>query len=304
MYVPLGLSFEVPMRARTLIPSRVLRQCIILLGAAAAGCSSRDSLTQPGTVALDLEPTSVIIPLGSSLTLDATLTRSGSLSGSAVLTVSGAPAGVGAVVSEVRTTGAVTTARITISVAASVVPASYNLNVLGSVSGLSVMRPLVLLVPLPTGLLAQWAASATASSQYTATEWSASQATGPPSVGGCSDNPLAWASLAPGGVEWLELGFKDGVRPTEVRIYENFGVGSLVKVEVKAQNGAYHTVYTALPASLACPRVLTIPVSGIGDFVNGVRLSFDQSVLQDWNEIDAVRLTGYLPGAWLDVRPP
>jgi hypothetical protein len=300
---PFGLSVEVPMRARTIIPNRVLRQSIILLAAAGAGCSSRDSLTQPGTITLDLEPTSVVIPLGASLTLDATLTRGSSLAGSVVLTVSGAPAGVGVVVSEVRTTGLVTTARITISVAASVVPASYSLNVLGSVSGLSVMTPLVLLVPLPTGLLAQWASSATASSQYTTTEWSAGQATGPPNVAGCSDNPLAWASLGPGGVEWLELGFQDGVRPTEVRIYENFGVGSLVKVEVRAQSGAYHTVYTALPGSLACPRVLTIPVSGIEDFVNGVRLSFDQSVLQDWNEIDAVRLTGYLPGDWDYLRP-
>ena len=241
--------------------------------------------------------------MGSSLTLDATLTRSSGLSGSVVLTISGTPAGVGAVVSQVRTTGAVTTARITISVAASVVPASYSLNVLGSVAGLSVMAPLALLVPLPTGLLAQWATSATASSQYTTTEWSAGQATGPPNAAGCSDDPLAWASLAPSGVEWLELGFKDAVRPTEVRIYENFGVGSLVKVEVKAQNGAYHTVYTALPASLACPRVLTIPVSGIEDFVSGVRLSFDQSILQDWNGIDAVRLTGYLPGDWDYLRP-
>jgi hypothetical protein len=291
------------MRARTIVPNRVLRRSLLLLAAAAAGCSSRDSLTQPGTIALHLDPTSVVIPQGSSLTLDATLTRNSSLSGSVLLTVSGTPAGVGVVVSEVRTTGPVTTARITISVAASVVPASYSLNVLGSVSGLSVRAPLVLLVPLPTGLLPQWAASATASSQYTATEWSAGQATGPPDVGGCSDNPLAWASLAPGGVEWLELGFKDGVRPTEVRIYENFGVGSLVKVEVKAQSGAYHTIYTALPASLACPRVLTIPVSGIEDLVHGVRLSFDQSVLQDWNEIDAVRLTGYLPGGWDYVRP-
>ena len=291
------------MRARTVVPTGVLRQSLILLGVTAAGCSSRDTLTQPGTITLDLEPTSVAIPAGSSLTLDATLTRSGSLSGSVVLTISGAPAGVGALVSEVRTTGAVTTARITISVAASVVPASYTLNVLGSVSGLSIMAPLALLVPLPTGLLAQWATSVTASSEYTTTNWSAAQATGPPNVTGCSDDPLAWASLAPDGVEWLELGFKDAVRPTEVRIYETFGVGSLVKVEVKAQNGAYHTVYTALPASQACPRALSIPVSGIGDFVTGVRLSFDQSVLHDWNEIDAVRLTGYLPGEWDYFRP-
>lgn len=300
---PLGLSVEVPMRARTVVPTGVLRHSMILLAAAAAGCSSRDNLTQPGTIALDLEPTSVTIPAGSSLNLDATLTRSSSLSGSVVLTISGAPAGVAAVVSEVRTTGAVTTARITISVAASVEPGSYRLNVLGSVSGLSVMAPLALLVPLPTGLLAQWATSAAASSQYTTTEWSAAQATGPPTVRGCSDDPLAWASLASDGVEWLELGFKDAVRPTEVRVYENYGVGSLVKVEVKAQNGAYHTVYTALPASQACPRALSIPVSDIVDFVTGVRLSFDQSVLHDWNEIDAVRLTGYLPGNWDYVRP-
>ena len=71
------------------------------------------------------------------------------------------------------------------------------------------------------------------------------------------------------------------------------GVGSIVKVEVKDVGGEYHTVYTAQPWPQACPRVLTIPVTSVAARVSTVRVSVDQRVLVDWNEIDAVRLAGY-----------
>jgi hypothetical protein len=144
----------------------------------------------------------------------------------------------------------------------------------------------------PDTLFAQWASSATASSEYTSYAWSAGQATGAPDERSCTDNGSAWASLGTE-VDWLELTYVVPVRPTEIRIYEILAVGSIVKVEVKDLSGAYQTVYTAQPTdTLPCPHVLTIPVTKVTAKVSAVRVTVDQRARADWNEIDAVRLTG------------
>jgi hypothetical protein len=92
--------------------------------------------------------------------------------------------------------------------------------------------------------------------------------------------------------DWLELVYAESVHATEIRVHETLGVSSLVTVEVKDGAGAYHTVYTAQPVITACPRVLAIPVTNISPTVRAVRLSFDQRTLNNWNEIDAVKLIG------------
>jgi hypothetical protein len=138
----------------------------------------------------------------------------------------------------------------------------------------------------------QWATDATASSEYTSTFWSAKQATLQPNSAGCEDEGFAWASLSSATEEWLELKFQQSVRPTEIQIYEVLGVSSIVKVEVKDQAGAYHIVYAGQPGRQTCPRVLTLPITGVSIAVNAVRLSIDQRTLNDWNEIDAVKLVG------------
>lgn len=141
-------------------------------------------------------------------------------------------------------------------------------------------------------IFAQWASGATASSEYTPDEWGAIQATGAPNVTSCEDNPSAWASMEPH-VDWLEVTYAQPVRPTEIRIHEIWAVGSIVKVEVKDLSGAYQTVYTAEPTNwLPCPNVLAIPVTTVTAKISAVRVSVDQRARADWNEIDAVRLTG------------
>ena len=92
----------------------------------------------------------------------------------------------------------------------------------------------------------------------------------------------------------MELTYAQPVRPSEIRIHEVWAVGSIVKVEVKDLSGAYQTVYTAQPINpQICLRTLTIPVSGVTAMVSAVRVTVDQRVRLDWNEIDAVRLAGY-----------
>jgi len=146
----------------------------------------------------------------------------------------------------------------------------------------------------PDSVYAQWATGATASTEYTSDEWSAFQATGAPNAEGCNDDPRAWATLEFDGVDWLELTYAQPVRPSEIRIHEVWGVGSIVKVEVRDVGGEYHTVYTAQPdGPQTCPRMLTIPVTGVAAMVSTVRVTVDQRFISDWNEIDAVRLAGY-----------
>ncbi|HEV8365562.1 MAG TPA: Ig-like domain-containing protein [Gemmatimonadaceae bacterium] len=141
--------------------------------------------------------------------------------------------------------------------------------------------------------LAQWASGASASSQYTADEWSAGQATGAPNVFECEDHPFAWASLVPA-LDWLEVTYAQPVRPAKIHIYENWAVGSIVKVEVRDVAGDYHDVYSALPVpGVSCPRVLAIDVTNVTAKVVAVRVTVDQKARNDWAEIDAVRLSGY-----------
>ena len=216
------------------------------------------------------------------------------------LAVTDQPSGVTGVASNFQTTGLVTTATVTISATAAAAPGSYILLVHGTGPGVTeATAALALTVTLPTapclvggGLCEQWASSATASSEYTATDWSAGRATGPPDVPGCTDDERAWASLAPDGVDWLELVYPANVRPTEIRVHEVLAVSSIVKVEVKNGSGTYQTVYTAQPGSQTCPRVLIIPVTGVSAMVRVVRVSLDQRTLNYWNEIDAVKLIG------------
>lgn len=286
---------------REIIPKPLIsRRSVLLATAVAMGCSSGDGGTEPSAITVVILPVSASIAQGGSSTFDATLTASGNFTGAVNLTVSGGPNGVTGVVSNFQTVGLVTTATVTINVGFATPPGRYALVVRGTGTGvtdatapfdLTVTDALVVSCP-SGGLCQQWAVSATASSEYTAMEWSASQATGLPNSTFCNDDPRAWASLTADGIEWLELAYQESVRPTEIDIYEVLGVSSIVKVEVKDGAGTYRTVYTAQPGTATCPRVLAIPITGISETVKVVRINVDQRTLNNWNEIDAVKLIG------------
>jgi len=139
----------------------------------------------------------------------------------------------------------------------------------------------------------QWAFSATASSEYGNPDWAAIQATGAPDTPECGDYQTAWASSASDGVDWLELSYEFPVVPGRINIYESNSPGFIVQVEVIDEGGQYYTVWEGEPAPVdECPRVLSIPVTGIDFPVVGVRIHLDQSEGGNWNEIDAVELVG------------
>lgn len=143
----------------------------------------------------------------------------------------------------------------------------------------------------------QWAASATASSQYGTDSWSAMQASGAPNTTECGDRVTAWASASASEVATLTLTYSTAVVPTQINIYETYNPDAVSLVEVIDGNGTATTVYSAIPSqrtegSFTCPYILTIDVSGVSSPINQVRITVDQSNFTSWNEIDAVELVG------------
>lgn len=101
------------------------------------------------TIAISLSTNVLTIPQGGSQDLNATITRTG-FTGAIVIETEGAPAGVTAAASGISTSGSITTGTVTVSVAASVAPGSYNLTVRASGSGVtSVTQGVTLIVPVP-----------------------------------------------------------------------------------------------------------------------------------------------------------
>ena len=146
------------------------------------------------------------------------------------------------------------------------------------------------------GEIRQWAASATASSEYSNPEWAAAHAAGAPDVAACGDDSAAWASADSSTVAWLELTYATPVNPFEINIYQTYNPGQIVKVELFSPDSqTSYVAYTATPVKVeTCPQTLTISLDGSKlAAVNRIRITVDQSVLGvGWAEIDAVELVG------------
>lgn len=145
-----------------------------------------------------------------------------------------------------------------------------------------------------TVIMAQWASSARATSQYGSPAWAARQATHAPNTKSCGDNSTAWASKSDLSIDTLTVGFKVPVVPKLVKVYQTYNPGQVTKVQVVDVKGRATDVYAAAPAaSPGCPYVLKVPITGVKAKVKTVRITVDQSVLRiGWNEIDAVQLVG------------
>lgn len=146
--------------------------------------------------------------------------------------------------------------------------------------------------PTNTALLSQWAASATASSQYD-TNYGPDGVTGPPDVQGCQDSNNAWASADPNGIDTLEVRFDTPVYASKINIHQNHQPGFIGKVELLDELGAYTTVYTNTTAlTPECPKVLAITFQPTLHRIVGARLTIDQKGGANWTELDAVELIG------------
>ena len=167
------------------------------------------------------------------------------------------------------------------------------------------LRPTATAAPITPTEMRQWAAGARASSEYNNPSWGALQTIGAPDTDGCGDMTTAWASETSYGVDWLELTYAAPVIPTQINIYESYTPDFVTKVEVLSIQGSYIEVYSAPGgARTECPYVLSIPVSGINDYVYGVRVTVDQTNAPYWNEIDAVELVGLADNSGQISVPP
>ncbi len=148
----------------------------------------------------------------------------------------------------------------------------------------------------------QWAIRAEATSQYTSSSWSAQQAAGAPDTPACGDNSTAWASATATGQDALTLYYATPVIPTQINVHQTFNPGAIVLVEVLPADGsAPIPVFSGRDTTTACPGVFSVDVGatvgpvippGGGAPVNAVRITLDQSLTNNWNEIDAVELIG------------
>jgi hypothetical protein len=101
------------------------------------------------------------------------------------------------------------------------------------------------------------------------------------------DHATAWASKLPdGGEEWIELSFRQPVRPTAVRVRETYNPGAIVRIEAKAAEGAWRVLWEGEDGGRECPRWWSPRV---------VRLTLASHKVPGWNEIDAVELVGEPP---------
>ncbi|OGO24637.1 MAG: hypothetical protein A2Y54_03045 [Chloroflexi bacterium RBG_16_51_16] len=142
--------------------------------------------------------------------------------------------------------------------------------------------------------ISQFAYQAFGSSELSATDWSAMQATGAPNTTDCGDLPTAWSSehSMPGAT--LKLFYEQAVIPTRIVIYESYNPGAIFMVEVLGFSGA-PAVYQGDPKVIAeCPYQMIIDIMDVKEPTAAITLTLDQEN-EAWNQIDAVELIGVLP---------
>lgn len=143
------------------------------------------------------------------------------------------------------------------------------------------------------GRVHQWASDASASSEYTPTDWSAKQMIGPPDSLEGGDARTAWAAKeADAGTEWLRLKYPMTVRIASIRIHENYVPGGVAAVDVVAADGSLRRVWEGNDPGGPAPVWFEIDLEGaIG---REIVVTLDTRKNPGWEEIDAVELIGEL----------
>ena len=141
----------------------------------------------------------------------------------------------------------------------------------------------------------QWAATATASSVYGKTQYSAAQATGAPNIKVAGNSPDAWCPARKNeGTEWLEVSFAKPVHATEVRIRQNDAPGCIVKIEAIEPDGAAHVWWEGVDPYVAPPTReiawFAVRVPQTTYLVAKVKITLNLAAVSGWKEIDAVQL--------------
>lgn len=131
-----------------------------------------------------------------------------------------------------------------------------------------------------------WATGADASSEYSATNWGAIQATGAPNTyPTCGDRSTAWAPESNGSdPEWLTVTYDPPVDgATRLDLYETNKDGFVTEIELERDDGSTETIFTG-PDPTTCAGILSVPLEP-GSPVVSVTI---HTQVSGWEEIDAV----------------
>ena len=144
--------------------------------------------------------------------------------------------------------------------------------------------------PAPsTFALAQYAASATASTEWLPGDNGTAQAIGSPDTTRCGDIETAWAPLTTrSDPEWLEATFEVPVYATGLTVYETFRSGYITQVDLIDTSDVYHIIWTGSD-STGCPGKFTITFAQTSYEVDGVKI---YTATNGWENLDAVKLLG------------
>ena len=137
------------------------------------------------------------------------------------------------------------------------------------------------------------------SSEYSSPDWHAEEALGKEDVyPEYGDLEGTWASATKDGQrEFLELGFDSAQTVTKIEIYETFSPGAIDTVYLRNGRNKWILVYAGVAAATGeeVSRIFTINVDPPVYGVNAIRIKLDSPAVPDWNEIDAVAITGKFP---------
>lgn len=129
--------------------------------------------------------------------------------------------------------------------------------------------------------------------------WSPQQATGEPDTFECGDRRTAWAPMSyDKGEEWLELSYEKPIAAHMVRIHETYTPGSVVRLELKDEQGQLITAVPVKDPTRAAPSFLEVAFKVAARPVKSVRVVVNTHGLSSWPEIDAVELVGQEGRSW------
>lgn len=141
----------------------------------------------------------------------------------------------------------------------------------------------------------EWAYSLiTYSSQYSPTNGSGQQVLDLPDVTTYGDASNAWTPANQDGTtEYITVGFLEPLYATGATIRENYGNGSVIKVEAQDLSGVYHTVWFSTDPSLPGSVVDFKPTwTKTSYLVQALRVVINTNHSSSWEEIDAIGMTG------------
>lgn len=144
----------------------------------------------------------------------------------------------------------------------------------------------------PAGVVRQWAASASASSEYSEDGWCARQATGEPNTHACGDIATAWTTKEASSPEkhWIELRYPKKVRAIGARLFITNAPGAVHEIQGRTGSG-WETLWRGTDPVQTCPAILELRFTEEID-TDTIRVVLDLTRQQSWFELDAVELIG------------